>query len=41
MIVSKQPGSLQDSDDALHVAGQCEAVMGQDQQLRGWEEVRN
>lgn len=36
VFVREQSGSLQDSDDALHVACQCEAVMGQDQQLRGW-----
>lgn len=36
VFVCKQPGSLQDSADALHVACQREAVMGQDQQLRGW-----
>lgn len=36
VFVREQPGSLQDSDDALHVACQCEAVMGQDQQLCGW-----
>lgn len=36
MFVREQPGSLQDPDDALHVAREREAVMGQDQQLRSW-----
>ena len=36
VVVCEQPGGLQDSDDALHVACQCEAVMSQDQQLCGW-----
>lgn len=30
VVVCEQPGGLQDSDDALHVTCQCEAVMGQD-----------
>lgn len=36
VVVCEQPGGLQDSYDALHVARQSEAVMGQDQQLCGW-----
>ena len=36
MVICEQSGSLKNSDDALHVACQCEAVMGQNQQLCGW-----
>lgn len=36
VVVCEQPSSLQNSDDALHVACQREAVMGQNQQLCGW-----
>lgn len=36
MFVREQPGRLQDPDDALHVAREREAVMGQDQQLCSW-----
>lgn len=31
--VAKVAGSLEDSDDALHVTGEAEAVVGHDQQL--------
>ena len=36
VVVGEQPGGLQDTRDALHVACQREAVMSQDQQLCGW-----
>lgn len=31
--VAKVAGSLEDPDDALHVTGEAEAVVGHDQQL--------
>lgn len=36
VVVGEQPGGLQDARDALHVAGQREALMSQNQQLCGW-----
>lgn len=34
--VADVTGGLQDSDDALHVAGEAEAVVGNDQQLHDY-----
>lgn len=39
MGVANVAGDLQDSDDALHVAGEAEAVVGDDQKLHDWKEI--
>lgn len=33
VFVCEQPGSLEDTSDALHVTSQAEAVVGQNQEL--------
>lgn len=39
MGVANVAGDLQDSDDALHVAGEAEAVVGDDQELHDWRDI--
>lgn len=37
MVICEHAGGLQDSGDAFHVAREGKAVVGQDQELCGWE----
>lgn len=37
--VANVAGDLQDSDDALHVAGEAKAVVGNNQNLHDWREI--
>lgn len=39
--VANVASDLQDADDALHVAGEAEAVVGDDQELHDWRDMKH